>query len=460
MSLAHRGTSEKHRKGKPRGIRRDQDCSTCRGKGIKCDVNRPACGQCRRDNLVCPGFAIRVRWAATPTCTDSTSATAPINDVPATAGASQSRTDGVAGATDTSTIPCDHQNSTSPISPSKSSVGDSPNWTSNLADYLHYFTSKYAQASVARNPHLGAEPDDRGGIAGVLHFAWDHISQGLRENGSHKALNEHLLYSRALQGLNQAVEESDILGIFGMTTLAYLDVREGPFGRWSRHLYGARALLDLHCQNFEGLAQLYTTTPGLKQAISLLLWFDVMGLIVHQDRHLIFDDFHRRDMDPTLFELVGCAQDTFRLYVEIAQGYTTAAPHQVYHRMYTQLLKVNRDSHDEKLLLQDAWRYAAFYVALDYMHPDIVKETDEAAALVADSICDIVDKIIPLESHLYVHLKVQVFFMSIFATEERHLEKADSFWRFCESSSPPSSFMAQKLAATRRNRRSQKQGNG
>ncbi|KPI41814.1 uncharacterized protein AB675_5306 [Cyphellophora attinorum] len=345
----------------------------------------------------------------------------------------------------------------SPISPSQSSVGDSPNWTSNLADYLHYFTSKYAQARAARDPHVGVGPDDQGGVAGVLHFAWDHISQGLREIGSQEALNKHLLYSRALQGLNQAVEESDILGIFGMTTLAYLDVREGPFGRWSRHLYGARGLLDLHCQDFEGLSQLYATTPGLKQAISLLLWFDVMGLVVHQDRHLIFDDFHRRDMDPVLFELVGCAQDTFRLYVEIAQGYTTAAPHQAYHRIHTQLLKVSHNPNDEKLLLQDSWRIAAFYVALDHVHPDTVKETNEAAALIADNICDIVDKILSLENHLYVHLKVQVFFMSIFATEERHLQRADSFWKFCESSSPPSSFTAQKLAAERRRRRSQKQ---
>lgn len=378
----------------------------------------------------------------------------------ASAGVSESNiNEGVEAATSTSTDLCVEQqnSSSSSVIPSRASVEDGPNWTSNLADYLHYFTSKYAQARVARNPHVGLAPDDPGGVAGVWHFAWDHISQRLRESGSHHALDKHLLYSRALQGLNQAVQESDILAIFGMTTLAFLDVREGPFGRWARHLRGAKALLDLHCQDFEALSRLYSTTPGLKQAVSLLLWYDVMGLVIHQDRRLIFDDFHRRDMEPTFFELVGCAQDTFRLYVEIAQGYTTAAPHQAYHRICTQLLKVSHSPDNEMLLLQDAWRYAAFYVALDYLHPGSVKETDEAAALVADSICDIVDKILPLESHLFVHLKVQVFFMGIFAPKERHLLKADSFWRFCESSSPPSYSMAQKLSAARRKRRSQKQ---
>lgn len=457
MTLATRSASEKRRKGKPRGIRRDRDCSTCQDRGIKCDVNRPSCGQCRRDDLICPGFAIRVRWAADATNADSTAVTTSNNGILASAGVSESKINEGVDATSTSTDLRVEQNSPSSTIPSRASVEDSPNWTSNLADYLHYFTSKYAQARVARNPHDGAAPDDPGGVAGVWHFAWDHISQRLRESGSQHALNKHLLYSRALQGLNQAVQESDILAIFGMTTLAFLDVREGPFGRWARHLCGAKALLDLHCQDFEALSQLYSTTPGLKQAVSLLQWYDVMGLVIHQDRHLIFDDFHRRDMDPTFFELVGCAQDTFRLYVEIAQGYTTAAPHQAYHRMCTQLLKVSHSPDNEMLLLQDAWRYAAFYVALDYLHPDSVKETDEAAALVADSICDIVDKIMPLENHLFVHLKVQVFFMGIFAPKEHHLHKADSFWRFCESLSPPSYSMAQKLSAERRKRRLQKQ---
>lgn len=31
--------------GKPRGMRRDRDCRSCKLRDVKCDLNRPSCGE-------------------------------------------------------------------------------------------------------------------------------------------------------------------------------------------------------------------------------------------------------------------------------------------------------------------------------------------------------------------------------------------------------------------------------
>src|SRR5262249_28232187 len=49
-------------KGKPRGIRRDRDCRTCKSRNVKCDLNRPGCNACRTARVQCGGYAWRVIW--------------------------------------------------------------------------------------------------------------------------------------------------------------------------------------------------------------------------------------------------------------------------------------------------------------------------------------------------------------------------------------------------------------
>jgi hypothetical protein len=37
--------------GKPRGMRRDRDCRSCKLRNVKCDLNRPSCGEVGRPSL-------------------------------------------------------------------------------------------------------------------------------------------------------------------------------------------------------------------------------------------------------------------------------------------------------------------------------------------------------------------------------------------------------------------------
>ncbi|EPE02381.1 putative argr fungal zinc cluster transcription factor [Ophiostoma piceae UAMH 11346] len=49
-------------RGKPRGIRRDRDCITCKNRGLKCDLNRPQCLPCVQAGILCGGYPLRVVW--------------------------------------------------------------------------------------------------------------------------------------------------------------------------------------------------------------------------------------------------------------------------------------------------------------------------------------------------------------------------------------------------------------
>ena len=215
---------------------------------------------------------------------------------------------------------------------------------------------------------------------------------------------------------------------------------------------GARALLDVHCQNWGQLSNLYQSTPGLKQAISLLNWYDVMGAIIHKDRRLVFDDFHRVEIDPTLFELVGCPRETFFVYVRIAEGHMSELSHETYHTSLAQLLQLSHSMHDETLLLQDAWRYASILVALEELYPDAETEAGNTSTVIADKICDLLELIQP-RSAAYLHLPVAVYFVGIHAATERHHEVVSRFWGYFDSNPIPSYPNAQAMCDARRQRR-------
>lgn len=38
-------------------------CWTCRARKIKCDVERPTCNRCKKANLTCEGYSIKLRWS-------------------------------------------------------------------------------------------------------------------------------------------------------------------------------------------------------------------------------------------------------------------------------------------------------------------------------------------------------------------------------------------------------------
>jgi hypothetical protein len=467
-------------KGKPRGFRRDRDCITCKARGTKCDLNRPACGPCKEHGIVCQGYVNRVKWVG-----GSSSSV----KVQSASGASTSHHRTVSDSlpaidTSPSTISNIVQSPTSPTSirlhspvdqakkaltspdsltSSLDQSDDNPGWTTGIANYLRYFTSQYTQARAAHDPINAPDDAEFIGFFDVWAFAWKRISSRMNGSNNHfsvatvpkvpdDGLNQDLLYTQALQGLKRSVESGDILALFGIAVFAFLDVREGPFGYWSRHLRGARALLDVHCKNWGELSNLYQVTPGLKQAISLLNWYDVMGAIIHKDRKLVFDDFHRVEIDPVLFDLVGCPQDTYFVYVRIAEGYMATLSHEIYHVSLSQLLQLSNHTTDERLLLQDAWRYASILVALEALYPDVESEQGNSSTLIADRVCDIVERIQP-KSAAYIHLPVAVYFVGIHASTEKHHRVVSQFWGYFDSHPNPSYPNAQAICNDRRQQR-------
>lgn len=39
-------------------------CWTCRTRKIKCDLQRPTCNRCKKANLTCEGYSIKLRWSS------------------------------------------------------------------------------------------------------------------------------------------------------------------------------------------------------------------------------------------------------------------------------------------------------------------------------------------------------------------------------------------------------------
>ena len=329
---------------------------------------------------------------------------------------------------------------------------DNAGWTTGIANYLRYFTLQYTEARTAHDPQKLHNDDEYTGFFDVWAFAWKRISLRMTGGTPDDGLDQDLLYSNALQGLKRSVESGDILALFGITVFAFLDVREGPFGQWTRHLRGARALLDVHCRNFGELSVLYQSTPGLKQAISLLNWYDCMGAIIHKDRGLVFEDFHRVEIDPALFDLVGCPRDTFFVYVRLAEGHLSELSHETYHSSMAQLLQLSHSTDDEKLQLQDAWRYASVLVALEELYPDVASEAATTSTVIADKICDIIE-VVPPASASYLHLPVAVYFVGIHAATERHHEVGRHFWGYFDSNPTPAYPNAQTMSDARRQKR-------
>ncbi|KPI38822.1 uncharacterized protein AB675_5782 [Cyphellophora attinorum] len=453
-------------KGKPRGFRRDRDCLTCKERGVKCDLNRPSCGPCNSASIVCQGYVNRVKWvggstssakANEPNTTSSVEETSPglyvtTSNLSQTSELSPSLDGSIPGFPVGFTSPVSQakQALTSPSTFSVNGEGNNAGWSTGLANYLQYFTSQYTQARL--DPDKVKFDAEYTGFVDVWAFAWKRISLRMTGASHNDGLDQDLLYSNALQGLKRSVESGDILALFGITVFAFLDVREGPFGHWTRHLRGARALLDVHCSNFGELSVLYSSTPGLKQAISLLNWYDCMGAVIHKDRGLVFADFHRFEIDPVLFDLVGCPRDTFFVYVRLAEGHMSALSHETYHSSMSQLLNLSHNTTDDRLLLQDAWRYASILVALEELYPNVASEAAPTSTVIADRLCDIVERILPT-SAAYIHLPVAVYFIGIHASTERHHEVSQRFWSYFDTNPTPAYPNAQNMSAARRQKR-------
>lgn len=404
--------------GKPRGIRHDRDCTTCKTRRVKCDLNRPKCGQCLRDQVSCGGYSRRIVWRAP----HSTSTPPPsiigqrsrgigphwVNDPPSQAP-----------------VECDALVRDAQI------VVDDSNWTTHYVNYLNHFR-KRDQLELDTPQPGNTSPKDP--LLSVWHFAWKRM---MRNADNASDVDPDLSNTAAIKALLQAIDQEGIEAIFGIATFAFIDVYKAPFGAWSRHLRGARAVLDLHSPTPERFSQLCLKVKGLQEVLSLLCWYDVTGLMVRRDRHLIFEDWHRDLMDGSLFDLVGCPSDAFKLLAAVAkEGFESSCrPPELYIGATSQLLKVSRGSNEHELLC-DAWRYAVV-LAVHEAGSGVQKEGLEAVTDgIADLICNILQTV-SVKSAKYRHLPFAAFMAGRHAQSVEHLQAVQTYWRCCSSLETP-----------------------
>ncbi|KXH45989.1 hypothetical protein CNYM01_03955 [Colletotrichum nymphaeae SA-01] len=197
-------------------------------------------------------------------------------------------------------------------------------------------------------------------LSSIWFFAWKRMTQSIPVDDA-SDVEYALCHTAAVEALLQPVDQEGIRAIFGIATFAFIDVYKEPFAAWSRHLKGARAVLDLHSPTPERFAELCSEINGLQEVVSLLCWYDSTGLMIRRDRGLIFEDWHRNLMVDDLFDLVGCPKDVYQIFtIIVKEGFKCESRHpDLYVTATEQLLKTSRGSHDQGDLLQDAWRYSS-----------------------------------------------------------------------------------------------------
>ncbi|KZL74870.1 hypothetical protein CI238_07518 [Colletotrichum incanum] len=407
-------------RGKPRGIRHDRDCVTCKVRRVKCDLNRPSCGPCLHHNVPCGGYTQRIVWRAS----HSTAAPPPSVSDQGPRGAGPGQDDDLLYTE----LPGPNDFLEDPH------VGtDDSNWTTHYLKYLNHFRRKIEQSSHQVRRHTTLNDP----LSSIWDFAWKRMTQAIPVDDA-TDINYALCHTAAVKALMQSVEHEGIKAIFGIVTFAFIDVYKGPFAAWSRHLRGARAVLDLHSPTPKELSELCSNINGLQEVISLLCWYDTTGLVVRRDRALIFEDWHRDFMDESIFDLVGCPRDTFMILTAIAKGgfLCVSREHGLYLAATEQLLRVSRGVHDHAELLRDAWRYSA--VLIIYEAESSVKKENLRVIMreLTDRICDILQSI-PAKSAKYRHLPFAAFMAGRHAQSLDHSQVVQTYWRTCNSLEDP-----------------------
>lgn len=225
---------------------------------------------------------------------------------------------------------------------------DDSNWTTHYLKYYEFFTAQFdkARRSITKErryrpqPHSTTYPSVDRDLRDVWQLLYQRLSGQIPpgttaavtssndddESNTVSGRSVELLTSHtaALVTLNEAIKAGDILAIYGVVTLSFLDVYEGPFIDCQWHMHGARALLQLHCRDGPSLDALCAELAGLREAVSLLSWYDTMGFYFEQNRRnaLVFPDWVRTGMRDEFFELVSCPRDAYMVYAAVVKART------------------------------------------------------------------------------------------------------------------------------------------
>lgn len=257
-------------------------------------------------------------------------------------------------------------------------------------------------------------------LASLWHFV---VSIFANANGKNKPSDTDFLWTNALSELKRYLSTGSIEAIFQIMTFTYLDVCQGSFGQWHQHLYGARVLLDLHCSNPSELQMLYSQTPGLRHALTLLCWYDVMGTFASPNRRLIFEPWHRDTMDPSFFECVGCPPATF---AGISRMLHDPDSHTLIDAVSSLLVYSNIGGIESDQRASTLWQYAYLLVSIDQKEPDSSSKFQSIHSLV-DKICRVLDEL-SLNSPIAQHVAVIAYIAGIHAQNQCHQLILRKYW--------------------------------
>lgn len=389
-------------RGKPRGIRRDRDCRTCKLRGVKCDLNRPKCLPCVRAGLACGDYPQRVIWAEATGTEDAT-----VKSIPRAPSIDviSAREYTISGG-------------------SKLLLRNPSPEQDQRALFINRLAHFCQQITVidGRGPHSGLCLSEK--ATRMLSHLHDYIIQA-RIGRCAIVLNDGEMAGSAdaarhrlavLEHLNEALKTADPLAILGIATFAVFEVCERPFGDWQRHIYGAKSLLDHHCVSRLELDRLSQNVPGLIEIVSRLVWFDVMGAVVRGTIGLTFDDWHLQLLDDSFFGFVGCPVDTYNLFVRVAKGEVDIDPLNNCLKAMEQLSRLGAGYSDWDQCA-NAFRCAAAIAVLSRIHDTTVELSRQATLVSAVTrLCQVIASI-PSSSPFYVHLGVPAYLAGINATD-------------------------------------------
>ncbi|KAJ5614408.1 hypothetical protein N7528_008062 [Penicillium herquei] len=380
---------------KPRGIRHDRHCHRCHAKGLKCDLNRPRCQPCQQQGTRC-SYPQRVVWMGSK------------KESP--------------GKTSSCAEPSSSSSETTDVGPGTTEL-QSKNIPINLYGFIDLLSHFYREIQASEQ-ELPAEAVKL--ISRTLNFARSR----LRGSDNKQSIQTHL---GALTNLSRVIESGHPIALFGIATFAIFEVCCGSFGRWHRHLQGARSLLDLHCQNKAQLDQLAARIPGLGDILAYLVWFDVTGALVRKSP-LIFDDWHRRVLEPSFFDSVGCPADTFELFVHLANQDVNIDALDLSARAMDQIMNLESGDKTERGLTTVVYRctgaIGAFSLAGSKQDETSTVHTGVLSKLI-DRVCDAISKI-PTSSRFYVHLATPAYLTGMHATNAEQCESLRAYWRNCQ----------------------------
>ncbi|POR33151.1 Uncharacterized protein TPAR_06671 [Tolypocladium paradoxum] len=406
-------------RGKPRGMRRDRDCRSCKSRNVKCDLNRPRCLPCIQAGLPCGGYPQRVVWAGQGSTT-AASRKSPQRRTPRP----------------TQPIPDE------PTGPSHSSAAtDDQSFVNRLAASCRQIMSVSGR-NHGTNRYLSAEA-----LSLVSHLSdfmqariesrstADSYSWGVGEKTESLATARHRL--AALVGLNEALHEANPFALLAIAAFAFFEVYDSPFGEWQRHLYCARSLLDCHCRSRAELADLSETVTGLTEIVARLVWLDTLGAVARQTTGLIFDNWHRGILNDKFLQVVGCLEDTFGLFIYVANMDEASDPVGSCILAMEQLLRLDASDATDLGLASNAHRCAAALAVLGRIsEAKTATSTQSALASAAERICQIIAGT-PTSSQFYVHMAVPAYLAGMHATTPQQCDAVRRYWQYCNTARVP-----------------------